>query len=95
MSNGNGNGSRVVVRVADMAVVLPLLFSSLFFFFVLICVKVRYFHTFLEHVQKNALGSVQEHKASLLQFVCFTLSATFSIPWPVNSPSSSFLLANS
>lgn len=42
VSNGNGNGSRVVVRVADMAVVLPLLFSSLFFFFVLICVNILF-----------------------------------------------------
>lgn len=33
VSNGNGNGSRVVVRVADMAVVLLLLFGRVFFCF--------------------------------------------------------------
>lgn len=32
VSNGNGNGSPVVVRVADIAVVLSLLFGRVFLF---------------------------------------------------------------
>lgn len=52
--NGNTNGSYVVVQLVDVAVVLLILFGRVF----CICVIARYFDTFLEHVQKNALGNL-------------------------------------
>lgn len=52
--NGNTNGSYVVVQLVDVAVVLLILFGRVFS----ICVIARYFDTFLEHVQKNALGNL-------------------------------------
>jgi len=54
--NGNTRGSCVVAQLVDIAVVLLILFGRLF----VICVIARYFDTFLEHVQKNALGKREE-----------------------------------